>query len=216
MISAAVHFVLFRWLDGKRTTDTISQTYVATISTAIVTAFRILLGCALLVSLTQLLWQKFRARVLKVSTIDALLSINFDPSSLADVDVLLNAPLLCLCAVLYWCLPLAMIYPPGALVLESRPFQHSVHMTVPSFDPGYQGEATLKDMMQNTLFRFDPYLNYEQVVICELIMGLSERLTIRVERLSLASHVSESKQSSPATIKLLNHRVGRIAPLHLK
>ena len=109
-----------------------------------------------------------------------------------------------------------MVYPPGALIMESRLFQHSVHMTVPSFDPGYQGEATLKDMMQNTLFRYDPYLNYEQVVIREIIIGLTEKLTIKVERLNLASHVSGSKQSSPGIIRLLSHHVGRIAPIHLK
>ncbi|KAI9730399.1 MAG: hypothetical protein M1834_005909 [Cirrosporium novae-zelandiae] len=177
------HLVLFHWLDGQKVTQTIPQSYVAAISTAMVTAFRIFLVTSLVISFTQLVWQRLRGRPMKVLTIDSLFSITSNPFNFVYPDVLASAPLLCLCAAVCWCVPVAMIYPPGALTVEPRSFLQTVNMSVPTFDPTFRGNGTLADLERHALYKFDDFMNYENP-------------KIKLSRLGIQTIVSGNYQTS--------------------
>ena len=98
---------------------------------------------------------------MKISTIDMLLSLTTNPSNLAYPEVFVGAPLLYICAALYYCLPIAMVHPPGAMIVASLPFVQDLNITVPTFDPSYQGEVTFMDLAKHALFRYDRFINYK-------------------------------------------------------
>ena len=58
---------------------------------------------------------------------------------LTYINIFLHAPELWLCAALCWCIPIAMIYPSGAIIVKSIPLDRTYNTTVPTFDPTYFG-----------------------------------------------------------------------------
>ena len=57
-VLAVAHLIIFYHLDNRRVDQTIAQSYVANISTAFVTLFRICLVASLVLCFTQILWRK--------------------------------------------------------------------------------------------------------------------------------------------------------------
>jgi hypothetical protein len=157
---AAGHLLFFRFLDGERVSDHIPQAFVSAISTAFITAFSACLILALSYSMTQILWYLLRSYSMRLSTIDSLFSITTSPSNLCSRDVVRNAPLMCLCALVRWCIPVAMIYPPGALIVVSHPFYQTRNMTVPTFSAAYRGNGTYGGLVDNDLFQTDDFGGY--------------------------------------------------------
>ena len=82
---------------------------------------------------------------------------------LIHIDVFLHAPVLWLCAALCWCIPIAMIYPSGAIIVESRPLDRTFNATVPTFDPTYLGanKSFAGGLVPNALFQLDQFENYQ-------------------------------------------------------
>lgn len=69
--------------------------------------------------------------------------------------------MLYLCAVLTWITALAIIFPPGALVVGTRPLETKDSLYVPMYDPTYMGRRTTRDLQFNALFlltEFGAYL----------------------------------------------------------
>ena len=93
LLLAVAHFAFFRWLNNQQVDyiHVISQSYVSTISTGLVNAFRSCLVASSLHSSTQILWQLLREKPLKISTIDYLFSIGSDP---LKFYIFLHAPVL--------------------------------------------------------------------------------------------------------------------------
>ena len=54
-----------------------------------------------------------------------------------------------------------MIYPPGALIVESRQYNRTINVEVPTFDPTYRGNGTYADLKAQALFEFDQFDNYQ-------------------------------------------------------
>ena len=82
---------------------------------------------------------------------------------LIHTDTFLHAPVLWLCAALCWCIPIAMIYPSGAIIVESRPLDRTFNATVPTFDPTYLGanKSFVGGLVPNALFQLDQFENYQ-------------------------------------------------------
>jgi hypothetical protein len=146
LIHAAVHWGFFFYLDGrvlsndpelsiKRTT--IPQGYVTTISFLLATAFRAALVASVGVCYTQYLWATLRERVLKVlfatcsplspsgptnvgqvGLVEDLFQIQTNAFHLKRPHLYLETPVLAAIAVFCWLVPIATVYPPGALIVE--------------------------------------------------------------------------------------------------
>jgi hypothetical protein len=67
---------------------------------------------------TQYLWTAFRKRVHKVGLIEDLFQIQSNAFRLANHHLFTQTPILAAVAVFCWMVPIATIYPPGALTVE--------------------------------------------------------------------------------------------------
>jgi hypothetical protein len=163
VLIAVCHWIFFHFLDGSRVGTIIAQSYVSAISTAFITAFGTALVAALSSALTQSLWQLLRTHPMRVSTIDTLFAITSSPLQLLSWDVLLSAPFICFAAVVSFCIPAIMSFPPGALVVVSKPLVQTLNITVPTFDPAFLGNGSVEDLIDRTLWTPDEYGAYSSV-----------------------------------------------------
>lgn len=60
-----------------------------------------------------------------------------------------------LCAIAFWCLPIAMVFPPGALTVETRSLTNITEQAVPTFDPTFVGNGTYNGMLATALWQTD-------------------------------------------------------------
>jgi hypothetical protein len=119
---AISHYIFFRSIDGQEVSNifALRQSHISTISLLLVTAFRAAIVAVLGTCFTQYLWYLLRERCLQISMIDDLFQIRTNLLSLANLRVFRKAPILFLAATLSWLVPLATVYPPGALTIQSE------------------------------------------------------------------------------------------------
>ncbi|OJJ50258.1 hypothetical protein ASPZODRAFT_35422, partial [Penicilliopsis zonata CBS 506.65] len=158
---ACAHVIFFHWLNGRKVEDTFSQPHVNAASLVFANGFRMFLAAALGMAFIQMLWKLLRAQAMRVGDIDTLLSVLSNPLKLTHVHLMGQAPFLFLCAVVCWCLPIAMIFPPGAMTVEPHMFETVTHKSVPTFDAAYTGNDTILGMLANALWQPDMYDAYD-------------------------------------------------------
>ena len=152
---ACVHLGIFYWLDEKEVSETIQQAYVSTLSLFLVNAFRTFLAASLGMSFTQILWKSLRERPMRLRDIDSFMSVLANPLYLCNLQLVVASPVPFLCAVVAWCIPIAAIFPPGALVVGSKTLSFLTNTTVPSFDPGVAGNGTWAGLVDDNLWQMD-------------------------------------------------------------
>ena len=84
----------------------------------------------------------------------------FDPTAMARWNALCFHPSLYLSVILTWDLAVAVVFPPGALIVHSRIFEASKNMTVPVFDPNFRGDGTMYDLQYHALFEMNDLGKY--------------------------------------------------------
>lgn len=83
---------------------------------------------------TQHLWRILRTTSVKVSEIELLYTVRNNLFLLAHPGVVKTTPLLFLLAVFIWTIPLAVIYPPGALTVVPFAQVNFRNTLVPTFN----------------------------------------------------------------------------------
>lgn len=153
---AIVHLGLFRWLNEQEVDHSsgLSQPFVTGLSYFFVNGFRLLLAASLGISFVQMVWKLLRVRPIQLGDLDNLLSILSNPLQLGRVSLFWRAPVPFLCAVVFWCLPIAMVFPPGALTVETRTLTTVSENTVSTFDPAF-GDGTYDDMLAAAFWQTD-------------------------------------------------------------
>ncbi|KAH6618853.1 hypothetical protein C7974DRAFT_38251 [Boeremia exigua] len=125
LLCAAAHCWFFVYLNGRilspdielaAKTTTIPQGYVTTISFLLVTAFRASLVASVGVCYTQHLWATLREKVLKVGLIEDLFQVQTNAMHFASLGLYIKTPVLAAVALFCWLVPIATVYPPGALI----------------------------------------------------------------------------------------------------
>lgn len=119
---AGLHYGFFRLIDGEELGAFLSlrQSHVSTISLLLVTAFRAAIVATLGICFTQYLWYLLRTKCLQVGLIEDLFQIRSNAWTLANPKIVRRAPVLFLAATLSWLVPLATVYPPTALTIQSE------------------------------------------------------------------------------------------------
>lgn len=146
LLSALGHFLLVRTLDGKLTeTSYLTQTQVSAVSILLTTIFKTALTVSVGICFTQHLWFILRGNPISLETIEKLFAVRTSIVALSDFRVIWRAPLLFLMALLVWCLGLATITPPGALIVtfEARNYTDPYNMSV--MNPSVPRELDLVD-----------------------------------------------------------------------
>jgi hypothetical protein len=144
LLSAISHYVFFDQLHGSIASGVgarISQSYATAVSLLLVTLFKAsLLGCVGVCS-AQYLWRVLRGNPIAVSTVESLFQMRHNPLELFNYRVIMTGSFLL--AAFTWIVPLAAIYPPGALTITATPVPETgrTRMSVPElvipqeFDP---------------------------------------------------------------------------------
>jgi hypothetical protein len=137
--TAIAHFYFFNYLNGKDVETSIRQAYVATISNLLVRVFSLSVGIALGTAYTQILWSALRQKFLSLGMIDRMFSMATGPLNLLHFQTMLTNPLIWLTALLLPLIPIATIFPPGAVTVRFVPVSWTRTMLVPSYDFNYRG-----------------------------------------------------------------------------
>ena len=142
-MAAVGHYCFLAHLHDQIVDDSIiSQGWATRISVIFTRVFSISLSIALGTAYTQLLWRRLRRTALKISTIDRLFSMSSNPLKTLHSSGITNAPTLWLAAVFLPCVPIAAIFPPGALEVVSILNTTSFDWPVPTYDFNYRGNST--------------------------------------------------------------------------
>jgi len=86
-----------------------------------------------------------RIKTVKVSSIELLFKITQNPFLLALPEVVETAPTLFILALFTWLLPIAITFPPGALIVVSNLVQSSYNATVPTYNGSSMGNNSQAD-----------------------------------------------------------------------
>jgi hypothetical protein len=123
-------------MDGKPASgeNAISQTYVSAASQLLARLFGATLCASLAVAFTQHMWHVLRTNSVKVSTIELLFRIHDNIFLMAHPSPMTTTPLLFLLALIGWLAPIALIYPPGALIVVPTSISRAVNTTAPYLD----------------------------------------------------------------------------------
>ncbi|KKY27824.1 hypothetical protein UCDDS831_g00688 [Diplodia seriata] len=146
------NFIFFQILDQRLVAKSIPQTYVSNAANAIVRLFSMSLVLASSTAFTQLLWRQLRLKCLKVSTIDGLMSVPTAATELLSRDMLQATTILWLFGVILQLIPIASIFPPGALIVSPRLVPATENISVPTFDVRFRGNGSLNAMYNTALF----------------------------------------------------------------
>lgn len=141
------------------------QTHISqALSTALANILAIVVEIALVsgisVSSDQSLWRLFRQKPLHAGTIDKLVTLTTSPWNLVRWRLIADAPLqwlLGLCCIL---VPIAVVFPPGALTVEYRDNVLHNETQVPTMDLSNFGNGSLIDFSNHAIFLPNGDLSY--------------------------------------------------------
>ncbi len=113
------------------------QSYVTTISLLLSAVFRAAIIGSVSFAFAQHLWWQLRRKALTISRIEQLFNLRSNPFELTRLRGVLASPTLFVMAVFVWTVPLAVIYPPSALTVSTRPYTTYEELEVPILTPSY-------------------------------------------------------------------------------
>ncbi|KAK6213516.1 hypothetical protein QIS74_09518 [Colletotrichum tabaci] len=182
-----IHLVFFFSLHGKPVESSfVGQSLQSAIANFLAIAVEICLLSGLGVAYDQLLWRLFRKKALPAVTIDKLIRLATSPWNLPRPGIFLAAPEPWLVASLCLLVPLAIVFPPGALTVEYREAVQPVTLhDVPTMNISDWGNGTAHDLYHHALFEIPG----------ELVTSTSIRAILQLE--SVADRVLASGEPVP-------------------
>lgn len=106
---------------------------MTTVSLVLITTFRAALVASVTTCYTQYLWYTFRRKAHKVKVIEDLFQMQENAFKLANYTLLRTMPAMMAIVAFCWLAPVAMVFPPGALVVELRAQPVALNSTTPAF-----------------------------------------------------------------------------------
>lgn len=140
-----IHLALFLALNGKSTEDSIPQNYVSALSQAFTLSFRAALCSSLVVAFTQHLWRSMRLQAIRIGTIENLFNLTQNFLLLLIPAVVKTAPVLTILALFSWIVPIAVIFPPGALIVVPRTVHNATLLPLPIYNGSSLGNDSSAD-----------------------------------------------------------------------
>jgi hypothetical protein len=140
LLIAFLHLGLFLYLNHKQSDGkgrAAPQSYVSTASNILSNTFGLSLKTSLAIASTQFLWYTLRNSHLRVSTIESLFQLRFNPFLVFDRLVITSGPILVLIAIVIWALQIAASFPPGALTIAASNRTSNQNMNVPTFNASF-------------------------------------------------------------------------------
>jgi hypothetical protein len=134
LLCSILHYIFFDQLQGSIASGDnarISQSYTTAISLLLVTLFKASLLGSVGVCSAQYLWRVLRGKPIALAKVESLFQMRHSLLELVNPRVILTGSFLI--AAYTWLVPLAALYPPGALTIAATPFPltKDVRMSVP-------------------------------------------------------------------------------------
>ncbi|PMD38586.1 hypothetical protein L207DRAFT_583993 [Hyaloscypha variabilis F] len=141
LVIAAAHLGFFLYLNHKPANGhgAFPQTYVAAISHLFASAVGASATALISIAFTQYTWRVFRRQHISVSVIEYFYTLRYKPLSFFSRNAFKTSPILFLLAITAWTIPVALIYPPGALIVVPFPVTADHSGIVPTYDAYYTG-----------------------------------------------------------------------------
>lgn len=148
---AAGHLGFFLYLNHKPANGhgAFPQTYVAAISHLFASAVGASATALLSITFTQYMWRVFRREHISVSVIECFYTLRYRPLSFFSGSAFKTSPILFLLAIIAWTIPVALIYPPGALIVVPFPVTADHSGIVPTYDAYYTGNESALGWFDN-------------------------------------------------------------------
>lgn len=171
-----LHLLMFKILDGKPVEDYISQA----LSTAFANILAIFVEVSLLggigVAYSQILWRLFRQKYLQVKTIDMLVTLVATPWNVFNPHLVLQVRelwLTWLVGLLCALIPIAAVFPPGALTVQFDNAAPLLMSNVATMNLSDYGNGTHRDFVEHALFEMNGDLSFMWAMILFLKMNIS-------------------------------------------
>lgn len=144
MCIASLHLGLYIYLhDRKIDMDpTLQQSCVSLVALILVNTFRLAMCFCLAIAFTQIMWRRARLAPMSIADFDRLPQLLNDLSFLSRCSTLRIVPALSIIAALGWLVAIAMIFPPGSLIVVSKEYLPEIERRVPTFDSRFIGNGT--------------------------------------------------------------------------
>lgn len=159
----AIHFVFFHYLDGRQVDSTIGQG----LQTAIANILAILVEMSLLggiaIAYNQVLWRVLRKRFLRASLIDTLVTLASSPWNVFRLRMIFSEPVPWLIGLVCALTPIAAVFPPGALTVESMVAAPITLTNVPTMNLSDYGSGGYREFVEKSFFEMNGDLSYMQV-----------------------------------------------------
>ena len=131
LLAATGHHGFYKYLDQKPS-NTLPQTIVSGISTACILVVKTAATSLILTSYCQQLWAIFSRKDFKAEYIDILMAGPFTWSYYFKPKMWSRAPVAWLMALSCWIIPIAVLFPPGALEVRTVLQRTNSTLTVPA------------------------------------------------------------------------------------
>lgn len=153
----SVHLAFFLLLhDRPVATSGFTQSLQAALANFLAIAVEICLLSGIGVAYDQVLWRLFRHKHLKAIAIDKLITLVTSPWNLLRPGLLFSASGPWIIAFMCFLLPVAVVFPPGAITVE---FQESVLpvtlLNVPTMNISNWGNGTARDFFRHSFLEMD-------------------------------------------------------------
>ena len=130
------HYFLFHNLDHQLTESSyLTQPQVSAVSILLTTIFKAALTASIGTSFAQHLWLVLRGSPLPIDTIEKMFILRTNIFALCDLRSTWRSPTLIVMALSVWCLGLATIYPPGALIVAIEPYTFTEERDIAVMNP---------------------------------------------------------------------------------
>jgi hypothetical protein len=100
---------------------------------------------------TQCLWRLLRMQFIKISSVEVLFSVARNPLLLYHLELLILTPTICLLVLFMWLLPIAVTFPPGALVVVPAHTSSVQVRDVPTYNASFIGNSSVTDSSAKAL-----------------------------------------------------------------
>ncbi|KAF1831057.1 hypothetical protein BDW02DRAFT_72192 [Decorospora gaudefroyi] len=148
-----IHFGFVLYLDGKAETQTVFREELQSALSNVLAIFvEISLLSGISVAYDQSLWRLFRRKILKAITIDKLATLVTSPWNLFRKDVFVNAKKELVFGILCFLIPVAAVFPPGALTIDFDDFVLATSRSVPTMNITNWGNGSLQSFAEHSLF----------------------------------------------------------------
>jgi hypothetical protein len=104
--------------------------------------FKAVLTASTGICFAQHLWFILRGNAMSLATIEKLFAIRSNLLAIGDLRSIWRTPLLFLMALLVWCLGIATIYPPGALIVTFEAHNYTENHNMSVMNPPVPQELT--------------------------------------------------------------------------